>query len=145
MEVLSGYPLVLQRIDHEMQHAEQEILALGKSPVRSPPLELTEMKVALARRGVRSRVVYEPDTLRVPGQVEFIETVAAAGEESRIAGDLSIRLIIVDGRVALTPLQADRWDEWLLVQCHRSLIQATHSWCAVASAAPAKLPYSFSK
>ena len=49
------------------------------------------MKVALARRGVRSRVVYEPDTLQVPGQVEFIETVAAAGEESRIAGDLPIR------------------------------------------------------
>ena len=116
VEVLTGYAPVLQRMDHEMLHAEQEILALGKSPVRSPPPELTAMKVALARRGVRSRVVYEPDTLQVPGQVEFIETVAEAGEETRIASDLPIRLIIVDGRVALTPLQMDRWDEWLLVQ-----------------------------
>lgn len=137
VEVLTGYAPVLQRMDHEMQHAEREILALGKSPVRTPPPELTEMKIALARRGVQSRVVYEPDTLQVPGQVEFIETVAAVGEETRIASDLPTRLIIVDGKVALTPLQIDRWDEWLLVRSpsllHAFLVMFETIW---ASAAP---------
>ncbi|PLS75386.1 MAG: hypothetical protein CYG61_07480 [Actinobacteria bacterium] len=42
--------------------------------------------------------------------------MGAAGEESGSAATLPMRLLVVDARIGFTPLQFERWDEWLLVR-----------------------------
>lgn len=113
VQLIDGYAAIQQRIGQVLAEARQEVLGLGKAPLRVPPPDYTEFKLELLRSGVRCRTVYELAALdSLPA---FLRRVAPAGEESRVLPLLPMRLLIVDRRIGLTPLHTDRWDQWLLV------------------------------
>ena len=122
VEVITGQSASVQWIDHAIRGAETEILGFGKAPQWEPPKDYVDLKLELLAKGVRCRGVYERDTLDSPGFMDFLERMAEAGEQSRIVDHLPMRLLIVDASLAFTPIEVDRWDEWLLL--HRSPLLA---------------------
>ena len=113
VQLIRGHGAVAQRLTQALLTAEHDVIALGKEPLAKPSDDYTELKLSLLSRGVRTRTVYEVSALSVLS--EFLARVTPAGEESRVAQELPMRLIIVDHSVGLTPLDTNKWDQWLVV------------------------------
>ena len=64
-----------------------------------------EVEVDLLSRGVPFRVVYDPRSLEASGGVERLKEFRVAGEQSRTYAELPSKLVIVDRKLALLPLQ----------------------------------------
>jgi len=90
--------------------AQREILAFSPPPLNVPDDGFTKMKLGVLRRGVKIRVIYTPDALELPGMVGFIEAVRHDGEETRVAPELPMWLLIVDRQVAFLPAFDDGVD-----------------------------------
>jgi DNA-binding CsgD family transcriptional regulator len=49
--------------------------------------------------------VYDAGGLQIPGQYDLIRQLRAAGEESRVAPSLPMKLVMGDARIAIVPLE----------------------------------------
>jgi len=114
VQLADGHEAVAQRLSQALLSAQTEVLGLGKAPLATPSDDYIDLKLQLLRRGVSARTVYEAGALYVLS--EFLARATPAGEQSRVAHELPMRLIIVDRNVGLTPLHTDAWDQWLVVQ-----------------------------
>jgi DNA-binding NarL/FixJ family response regulator len=103
LEVVHEPEAIHQRWLQLQRSARTEIRVLDKPPYidSGNPAEPD-----LLVDGVRYRTVYDRTALDHPGKLDGIWEASAAGELSRIATEVPIKLFIADDRMALAPLRA---------------------------------------
>lgn len=103
VEVVVGSEATGQRFAQLLSTARTEAVNISKPPYLSPPETHAPVEHALLARGVRSRVLYESAGLELM-KITAIQRDLDAGEEARVLGELPMKLLIVDDKVALTPM-----------------------------------------
>ncbi|WP_433211869.1 LuxR C-terminal-related transcriptional regulator [Microtetraspora malaysiensis] len=92
-----------------LDQAEREVRALVLGPVSRPeetPRVAAGTLEALAR-GVAIRAVYGAEILRRPAALAALRTCVEAGEQARVFPDISLHMLIGDGREALLIFRGD--------------------------------------
>ena len=104
VQVISGRDAIVQTFLQLERGATEEFLAFDKPPYASSKVVCNPVQLECLERGVRYRIVYDRDALEMPGQIETLETLIAAGEESRTLPGVPMKLVISDGATGLIPL-----------------------------------------
>ncbi|MFE5239766.1 MULTISPECIES: helix-turn-helix domain-containing protein [unclassified Streptomyces] len=124
VEVLTG-PAAIRRRLLTMQHqAVSEVCTLV--PTRHAPAVLSyednfaEVDAGLMRRGVTVRSVVEREGLEHPDTAAVLASCVELGQHISVTDKLPIKLVIVDRRVALLPLNPERETEPVALVVHRT-------------------------
>ncbi|MER6978527.1 helix-turn-helix transcriptional regulator, partial [Streptomyces carpinensis] len=124
IEVLSGAAAIRRRLLSMQNQAVGEVCTM--LPPRRVPAVLTfvenhdEVEHEMARRGVVMRSVIERDWLKHPETATALATYVAEGQHIVVADKVPIKLIIVDRRIALLPLDPEREGEPMALVVHRT-------------------------
>ncbi|GGU18653.1 helix-turn-helix domain-containing protein [Nocardioides albus] len=86
--------------------AVDEVLIFDRPPYVAPPSG-NPAQIAAMGRGVRYRTVYTQDALSDERRQDLAHDAISAGERARIIDRLPMKLVIVDARLAMVPLQGD--------------------------------------
>lgn len=86
--------------------AVDEVLIFDRPPYAAPPSG-NPAQIAAMVRGVSYRTVYAQDALSDERRHDLAQTAIAAGEQARITDRLPTKLVVVDARQAMIPLQGD--------------------------------------
>lgn len=108
LETVTGSRHALGRWEAAMRSATREIRALDRPPFDQTTSAPNGVELELLSKGVAARVVYDQSGVRNDRVVERRRTEIAAGEQARMVGEVPIRLMLVDHRLALMPLHHDR-------------------------------------
>jgi len=106
MEIVTGTAAVRTRVQRIMRCAHWEVSYFDKHPHVVSTGDVSQELSAL-RRGVVVRAIYERAALT--GRLALIGRLVAAGEQVRIVASVPFKLLVVDRRWALVPVQ--RGDE----------------------------------
>ena len=104
-------PESIAAVSHDVWVAAHDEIASFHTPHFPDPSLLTDERAIdvpspdMAGR-VRMRGVYDRAIFEIPGTMEVLRRVVAAGVEVRLASSLPLKMIIVDRRVSLLPLDA---------------------------------------
>ena len=105
IEIVVGRAATLQRAEQIQRMSTDEVLMFDKPPYAAPGIgNPTELQL-LGAGATRFRCIYDTAALEVPGQYRLIEAMRAAGEESRVAPSLPMKMVMGDARIALVPLE----------------------------------------
>lgn len=105
LELLSGSEAIDRRFVQLQSAAEVEVCALDRPPYSTNgPLNPSEF--AALDRGVAYRAIYDPEALAGPGQPDALRGYLSAGEQARIFPNVPTKMIVVDGKAALIPLDS---------------------------------------
>jgi DNA-binding Lrp family transcriptional regulator len=116
VEVITGREAIQQRSVQLLRSARQEVLMFDKPPYIGPldnPIEFE-----LLAQDVRWQAVYAPEGLDPPGRLAQVRDLQRAGERSRIAPGLPLKLAIADRRLALLPLTTDGDEQEMAILVH---------------------------
>lgn len=110
LEVAAGSSSVAQRFLQFQQTARNEVLIIDRPPYASPPNGRAEVdrERQMIERGVRIRAIYSREALEIPGRLSLVHELVGLGEEARVLTDVSTKLVIVDRKVGLVPLDFER-------------------------------------
>ncbi|MFB4420245.1 helix-turn-helix transcriptional regulator [Streptomyces sp. QL37] len=124
VEVLTGPAAIRRRLLTMQRQAVSEVCTLV--PTRHAPEVLTcednhaEADAELTRRGVTVRSVVERAGLEHPATAAVLASCVALGQHISVTDRLPIKLVIVDRRVALLPLNPERETEPVALVVHRT-------------------------
>ncbi|GGL20314.1 transcriptional regulator [Sphaerisporangium melleum] len=106
IEVISGRDEVNHRWVQIQQNARSQIRGFDRPPYAAlqAHTESNHTELALLKRGVKYRVIYDRTSLELPGWLEDVTAGMRQGEQARIAADLPMKLAICDDRLAMLPL-----------------------------------------
>lgn len=127
VEIVTGQEAIVQRVHQVTRSARTSVRVLDRPPYLMDPTEYNTTEHDLIRRGVVARVVYDRAAVEVPGRRAILEHDVARGEEARVLTNLPTKLVLVDDRIGLVPLQTvdEVADSYVVV--HRSgLLDALH-------------------
>ncbi|MGC5165592.1 helix-turn-helix domain-containing protein [Luteimicrobium sp. DT211] len=104
VEVLEGPTAITERVAEVLLAAQHEVLAFDTPPyvAAEPNAPVAEQQVLA--RGVRVRAVYATEVLSVEGRTENIREVVALGEQARVVPHVPLKMVLVDGNIAVIPL-----------------------------------------
>ncbi|GAA2140760.1 LuxR family transcriptional regulator [Kitasatospora kazusensis] len=122
VEVITGRESIAELWRTLQLGVRKQLLILDRQPHirRSDP----ETELAVLRRGVSVRVVYESRVLREPERLAEIRTFVHAGEQARVLPGLPLKLALVDDRWALLPVSAGSELQSVLLVRPSSLLDA---------------------
>lgn len=103
IDVVHGQEALARRFVQLVEGAAKEILLLDKPPYAQTPGDFSEMEHAL-RRGVTVRVIYDVESLHIPGSLDNAHRLHDLGEQGRVAANLPLKLLIVDREWGLLPM-----------------------------------------
>src|SRR5690242_6578702 len=95
IEVLRDPAVIAKRFAELEATVEREILVFTKPPYAVEPAENVE-GLALLRRNVEARSVYERSVYENDATVEAVRTFIAAGEQARVVDELPLKLVLID-------------------------------------------------
>ncbi len=105
MEVVNGMANVSAVLEDASRRAEEEVLSLH--PGRPLPAEMVEAGLERDRlvlgRGVRMRTIHLRSAASAPHMTAYLRRLNGAGAQVRTAHTLPMRLIVVDGSLAIVP------------------------------------------
>jgi sugar-specific transcriptional regulator TrmB len=104
IEVLRDPRAIARRFAAVEASVEREILVFTKPPYAIEPAE-NLAGLELLRRGVEARSVYERSIYDDPAQADAVRRFVAAGEQARVVDSLPLKLVLVDGRVAMFTME----------------------------------------
>jgi sugar-specific transcriptional regulator TrmB len=104
IEVLRDPIAIGKRFAELEAGAEREILVFTKPPYAVAPAE-NVAGLELLARGVEARSVYERSIYDDDTVADAVRTFVAAGEQARVVGELPLKLVLIDGRVALFTME----------------------------------------
>jgi sugar-specific transcriptional regulator TrmB/DNA-binding CsgD family transcriptional regulator len=105
VEVVTGREAVLERSRDIARSTRKELRGLDKPPYATGRFE--SVAEAVVRRGGTVRTIYEQAAVEARGGITGdIMDGARRGEEDRLLPQLPTKLILVDDRIAIIPLQA---------------------------------------
>jgi DNA-binding CsgD family transcriptional regulator len=94
---------IQQQWEQLQSSATEEVLNFDAPPyIADPPDYETELRRLAA--GVRYRVIYSTEALTLPGRLQALQTLRAAGEDARFLPTVPLKLGIADRRLAMLPL-----------------------------------------
>lgn len=121
VQIVTGREATTQRFYQLQLTAQQEVLVFDRPPYaasgKTNTVELDQL-----RRGVTYRAVYDPRSLEEEGAIERLRGFHEAGEQARTYADLPSKLVIVDRRLALLPLQVSDPEQGSLTVHQSSLL-----------------------
>jgi DNA-binding MarR family transcriptional regulator len=127
VEIITGRESVGEIFNQIQRTAREEIVAFDRPPyVWSPTTVTNNVQFEAMARGVRVRAVYEHGALAVPGAPERIRSCMQAGEESRVAASVPLKLVAADRRIAMLPLDLLQPDGSVLLVRTSSLLDALY-------------------
>ncbi len=129
VEVITGREAEQQVLEDAVRAAREEFLSLVRPPVRVSRLDIPrEQDQRLQRqardRGVHFRTVVDAGFLQVPGTADAVRADIEAREEVRVVSELPIKLVLVDRRVGLIPLDLQQPDSPALLVRSSPLLDA---------------------
>jgi transcriptional regulator with XRE-family HTH domain len=108
-----------------IQSAEHDILGLERPPVLVSSNDAPDdMQLRLLARGVRFRSITDSSMLNAPGTLNRLRAATSAGEQYRVYPSLPFKLIVVDHRIGIIPLNLARPDGPALLVRSSSLLVA---------------------
>lgn len=109
IEHLHGKTEINRRLADLMDSSAEEVLsAQPGGGARSFPTEAAiALDVAMLRRGVSRRTLYQPSTRYSAPTREYVAAMTEAGGEVRTLGEPFTRMIIVDRLAAIIPISGD--------------------------------------
>lgn len=124
VEVLSR-EAAAQVFSQIIQSAEHDILGLERPPVLvSANDQPDDIQLRLLAKGVRFRSITDSSMLNAPGTLNRLRIATRAGEQYRVYPSLPFKLIVVDHRIGLIPLNLARPDGPALLVRSSSLLDA---------------------
>lgn len=124
VEVVTDPEVLRSRVIQLQDRARTQLRVLDRPPyavVDGEEINPTERE-ALAR-GVVCRAVYDRACLRETGYLAHLETMAALGEECRIAPEVPMKLMLCDDDLGILPLQREDVECCIVVRAS-SLLEA---------------------
>lgn len=108
-----------------IQSAEHDILGLERPPVLvSANDQPDEVQLRLLAKGVRFRSITDTSMLNAPGTLNRLRIATQAGEQYRVYPSLPFKLVVVDHRIGIIPLNLARPDGPALLVRSSSLLDA---------------------
>jgi DNA-binding MarR family transcriptional regulator/DNA-binding CsgD family transcriptional regulator len=113
IEVIEGAPKVFRTFVRVQRAAKHEIKAFDKPPYFVPPGEHgddgpnLEERRFLAAGTIGYRVVYDQESVAIPGRLENIWDGIRQGERARVGGSLPAKLVVSDNTTAIVSSAAD--------------------------------------
>lgn len=125
IEIVSSDQAVVRRIDLALRSARAECRVLDHPPYTVSYRPVPDVERELLRRRVRVRTVYDHAATETLG-LEHLMEASRLGEEVRLVGDLSVKVWLVDDRLALMPLKSGQaaGDGGLLIVHPSALLNA---------------------
>jgi hypothetical protein len=110
---------------HLVRSAQQEILCMERLPrlVSADETPDDSLLQCLAR-GLRCRSITDSQVLNLPGSLNRLRLSTAAGEQFRISRSLPFKLVVIDRRIAIIPLDLAKPDGAVLLVRRSSLLDA---------------------
>lgn len=124
VELVHGRQAVGHRYRQMSNTVTEELLVLDRPPYNEPPDGPNEPELAMLARGVKCRGIYAPEGLELPGRMDELTGLAAAGEEARVSPLVPMKLAIADRSTALLPLTMEQVTDQALVVRGPTLIDA---------------------
>ena len=107
VELVASPDQIKQRYVQLQQSAQREILNFDAPPYSLAPMDI-EVELSRLAAGVRYRVIYSSEALDVPHRLASINQLIDAGQDARCLASVPIKLVVVDRRLALLPLQIEQ-------------------------------------
>jgi len=109
VELITNPAAASQILGQLLQSMQTESVNLQRAPVLFSDLDEaqdaeSQVLGAAVSRGARIRSVSDAGFLALPGALKRVRRDVAAGEEARVFPDLPLKLIVVDRRIGLIPL-----------------------------------------
>jgi DNA-binding CsgD family transcriptional regulator/DNA-binding transcriptional ArsR family regulator len=123
IEVVAGVEAVRKR-SVELQYGPQKsIMSFDKPPYATPPAGYDEVGAErpLLDRGVEMRIIYDGESLQLPGRLRTVTELVRLGEQARTLPTLPLKLYIYDQRLAIIPLTDSHASEAMVI-IHRSAL-----------------------
>ncbi|MDH6120098.1 helix-turn-helix domain-containing protein [Kitasatospora sp. GAS204B] len=108
---LDDLPQIQQRLDQLGRECEHEVLAAQPGVRRTPQLAEQAERAAreLSARGVRMRVLYQPEAERDPVIRDYAAHVSRLGTRLRVLDEPFQRVVVFDREVAVVCAGAGHW------------------------------------
>jgi sugar-specific transcriptional regulator TrmB/DNA-binding CsgD family transcriptional regulator len=120
-----------RQVFNQMQaSAQQEVIFLVRPPIlisRREAQPARDESVAARARGVRYRGIVDAEYLALPGAVEHVRDDIGKGDEVRTVAKLPFKMVLVDRRVALIPLDLESSSSEVLLARSSALLDALHA------------------
>lgn len=113
LEVIEGSTAIWRAFVRVQRSAEEEVRAFDKPPYFVPPGEHgdegpnLEERQHLTERRAGYRVVYDQETVVLPGRLENIWEGIRLGENARVAASLPVKLVLSDRKIAVLSSPSD--------------------------------------
>lgn len=105
VEVLTDSDAVTRRIKQLQAGVTHEMLMFDKAPYVAHGDEFIVAEQTQLARGVEVRVIYESSVLDSPIFGPLLREMVAKGEKARMVEELPTKMILIDDRIAVTPLR----------------------------------------
>jgi sugar-specific transcriptional regulator TrmB len=110
LEVITSREAECQALEQMQNAAQHEVVSLIRLPLRVSNLETSDDKeqqlgVEARARGVQYRSIVDAEYLSAPGAIDRLRRDIASKEEARVFAHVPFKMVCVDGRTALVPLQ----------------------------------------
>ena len=118
VEVVTTRDATLQRWEQLQRSARREVRSFDRPPYATNVLINEAERDGLAD-GISFRAVYAREGLELPGRLEAMQRLVAAGEQVRVTADLPVKMFLADDAMGLIPLErpdrADSADSALVI------------------------------
>lgn len=115
VEVVRGTDAIRQRFAQLQRAATTEMLVFDKPPYVANTVRESEFELAALSKGSVWRGLYDRQALEVPGQLEALGQLTAAGEQARTIDGLPMKLAVANRRLGLIPLDPTDPEEGMVV------------------------------
>ncbi len=122
VEVISGRAAVGQILMQLMQTVQSEIVGFQRAPMLYIRAVQSEMP-----RGVVIRSISDAGYLALPGALESLRSDVEKGEQARIFPDLPVKMMVVDRRIGLIPLNTGNEEGTVLLVRSSALLDALYA------------------
>lgn len=104
VEVVTSREAILQRWEQLQRSARREVRAFDRPPYASDDVANHPEEELLAT-GLRVRCVYARAGLELPGRMDGLRRIVAAGEQARVTAEVPVKMFLADDSIGLISLE----------------------------------------
>lgn len=106
VEIITGRQTLIQRVDQIQRSARREIRCFDTPPYAGNAIVANNAELDLLDRGGIARVIYDRAAVELSGRLADLEEGVGWGEQARVLPRLPMKLLLIDDRIGVVPLQA---------------------------------------
>jgi sugar-specific transcriptional regulator TrmB len=130
IELITNLDVGRQLYEQILRSAQHEVAALVRPPVLYnlfSPMDDRKMQREVQARGVQFRSINDAEFLSLPDALDRVRADIRAGEEARVFPSLPFKMILVDRRIALIPLNPNQSNSPSLLVRYSALLDALYT------------------